>query len=386
MSRIMSAMHLVTYPVSVAVPQVLGLIVLSAVEFGQFSLMYLSYAFAVSLLLSVVSEPYARADQFLRDKVASVYQSVAGAISLLAASVTLACGVLVGVGWVNVVLAMAAVYCASSWTSSRYQLVHLGVATKVFMVELAGISSVITVVGLVAIVDELTLSTVLLCWLLHNAVCILGTRSLAVPSFSRLIWWVRQLKHHVRPLLAESLIQDLGAIGVPFILAPFLGSASFGRYRAISNIAFPVRLGMSAARPMLARKSIGRLLSPKWILAAVGAFSILGLTAGAVLEWLPHLVSFGGVVLELDRYAVACGLFVFSNGLNFYFYFVSRVHASGAELFRHRLAQTVLVIAGPLGGLAADGESGAVWGFVTAALLSVPIWYSCARRSQPRKA
>lgn len=384
MSRATSRMHLVTYPVSVALPQLLGLIALSAIEFGHFSLVYLSYAFAVSILLSVVSEPYARAAEELRVEVAASYQAVAGAVSMLATIVTLACSIAAGIGWVNTTLALVAVFFASVWTSIRYRLVHIGAAQRVFMVEAVGITGVIVFVAIVAVLGNLALWTVLFVWLLHNVVCLVGTGSFAAPSIRRLVWWIGRLRQHIRPLLSESIIQDAGAIGVPFLIAPFLGPAAFGRYRAISNIAFPVRLSMSAVRPMLARKPIECLLSTRWVLAATAVFSLSGLAAGTILAVLPRHVDFGGVVLELDRYAIACGLFVLSNGLNFYFYFVCRIYASGAELFRHRMAQTVLVIVAPVGGLVFKGEEGAVWGFVCAALLSVPVWYRCARRAGPR--
>ena len=48
---------------------------------------------------------------------------------------------------------------------------------------------------------------------------------------------LRKRRRDIAPLTLDSLVQDISSIGAPYAIAPILGLANFGIYRAISNVA-----------------------------------------------------------------------------------------------------------------------------------------------------
>jgi O-antigen/teichoic acid export membrane protein len=373
------ALSSVTGAVSSALVPIVALLLLAPTEYGLFSVPYLIYAFGVSLQYSVVSEAWARLRARTPDAV--TWRSYTGALSMLAAVMALAGGVvflLIARQPVAAALMCGAVLSAVYQSGIRYYRVATGAIRRVMLSDLAGI--VAFVIGILAFSGLHDLGWIAGAWLLQAvaAVLVLG---LPIPARGAgLITWTRTHHRVIRPLLLDSLLMDAGAIGTPFLLAGLMSPRSFGIYRAVSNVAMPVRLLVDPLRPMIGRMQVRRLFAMTTTALLITAGALLSAACYLVLVFIVPLFADLGTLTALVPYALPASLFVAGSLWGTVYYIVCRTRATHRRIMIGRIAQTVLVIILPIAGFAAWGLVGAIWGFSLSSLISSAVWATLACR------
>lgn len=349
-------------------PQLAALFLLQAGAFGQFSLVYLLFGLSSSVQLSVVAEAHSR-DRHTGG--VSDVQDYLGAAWWVAAGGGLVSAVAAAAVWHSILLTVlmsVSVTLAAFRVSARFAEIDASEWATVVRAECAGICAF--ALGLTTMVWFSALPAIALSWAcagIASAVC--GTRPL-LQSPAVVPRWCRSHRSAIIALLRESAILDASSIGGPYLVAPALGWAHFGVYRAVSNVAAPVRLLLNPLRPRLARSRRDRRLLATASVLAVG----LGAAAASVLTGIEVLDLRIGVLRDLAPFAVATGLFVTASFLGHLYYIVARTQAAAGTLLRARLTQSGLALAMPVAGAWTSGLSGAIWGTVIATILGAIVW------------
>lgn len=361
---------------SLLAPQLVALFVLQAEEFGLFSLVYLVYALGCSVLLSVVCESSTRRSRRTGEEVAPK-RSYLGATAWVAVTLGIVAALLGSAVLDNVGMALAcgvAVAAAVYRVGARFLEVQTGAWFRATAADLTSIVVlVITYCGLVLVGEE-ALFSLIVAWAIAGLLAtVVGMRARPAGPWV-LVRWCRDHREDIPALLRESLVMDFSSIGAPFVIAPVLGAAQFGIYRAVSNVAAPVRLVLNPVRPRIAVMSQASALSRRVVLVVVGSAALLGGGASVVLWAIGETELRLGVLLSLAPYAVPSGLFVFLNFIGHYFYLVARTHADAGALWRGRLVQSGSAFLLPVVGALVGGLSWAMWMYVLSTALGAASW------------
>jgi hypothetical protein len=364
-------------------PQFAALVLLDSVEFGRFSLVYIVYAWALSLQLSIVCEPAARYLLVVRER-PSVRGYFATCVAVGSMLAVVAAGV-AGFMWHSLplaALAAVAVAAAALRGGARYWDVLNGGWSHALPADTA---LVLTFTGSLAAFlayDVSSATALLAAWTIGAGIAlVVGSRPRAFrPSDVRR--WLATHRRSIVPLVKESLVLDASSIGTPFLVAPFLSAGKFGLYRAVSNVAAPVRLVLEPLRP-LAIRAQGDVLRRRLFVGipVVGAF--LGVCASAALLWLGDQDVDLGVASSLAPYAWLVGAFTWGNFVSAGFYYLARVHASASQLWRGRLIQSGTAVVMPVAGVLAAGLEGAMVGYVAATVVGSVVW-AAFWRTEPK--
>lgn len=357
--------------------QVLGLITLAPTDFGLFSIVYLAGAFALSLALSLICEAATRSRQDVPTSWADFsgasteFALIFAAVSALVVSLTNS--PLTPYWWL---IALAIGGSAYRSTARFYAVENGDTRGSVLGDAIAAIVAVVlSVVTLTLHGGEL--SWVLGTWAASSVVAAVFSRWPALGRPGVLVRWTRQRWTAIAPLVRDSLIMDASSIGTPYALAPILGVGPFGVYRAVSNVAAPVRLLLNPIRPRIARLR----MSASTVGAVVAGGIVLGGLAAGVLLLLGETSWPLGTLRDLIPFAAPTAIFVMANMVGHTFYIVSRLRASRRDLLAARLVQTALGVVGPLVGALLGGLSGAIWAYALSTLLSSLFWLLIARRA-----
>jgi hypothetical protein len=355
-------------------PQLLALVTLDTRDFGKFSIVYLLFAWGASLQMSVVCEPVGREHRRGGSGVVDRdYRAVATYIALgaglLAAAVS---QVLWHEPSITVALGLAAA-AACFRVPARYASLLLGDWRSALAVDAA--ACVLLVFGGAAAIGLGVSAIEVVVWSWGAAMagaCSIGIRPvLRGPATVRR--WFRRRRRDITPLTLDSLVQDVSSIGAPYVIAPILGLADFGIYRAISNVAAPVRLLIEPLRPSWARvhpvELRHQLVRASLTLAVpAGVVTALALMALHLLPWSL------GVLDDLRPWAVEAGAFVTLSLIALMFYAAARLQLGGQALWRGRIVQSSTAIVLPIGGALLGGLTGAIWGYVAATALGAIVW------------
>ena len=361
--------------------QVLALVSLPAAGFGVFSIQYLMFALAGSISLSVICEPWLRS--VIHDGETSSWRDYSSMLVYLAGAAglaTLAVSLLVPSARPVALSGAVAVFASTYRSGTRYHEVRGQNWNRILASDVSGIATTIAMWGSLSFAGAGELQAMSSAWAAGAIVTALISPVPRVNRINRIGDWLTKHKKHVRPLLRDSLLMDLGAIGTPFLIAPLLGIANFGVYRAVSNVAAPVRLVLNPLRPTLASISLTRHSSRKVVVGVVATSAIFGLGAYCALILIGTLQFDLGALTALVPFAAPTGLFVASNFLGHYYYVVARSHSAGPALLVGRLTQTVLSIASPIVGVLVWGLPGAIWGMAIATMFSAIVWNTLAVR------
>ncbi|TFC29351.1 hypothetical protein E3O25_05415 [Cryobacterium sp. TMT1-3] len=356
--------------------QVLGLVVLTPEEFGVFSIQYLVFAFGASVVLSVVCEPWVRTE--LYQKFRSTwrdYSSVLLHVSIATGVVTLAISIFVlHMGVISIAASMA-VFASIYRSGARYYQVRMNAWKSVVGADTLGLVITVFVWASLHLMGVEAFVALTVAWSLGAVatVCFPPWPRGQGPS-SVILWW-RRHREHIAPLFKDSILMDLGAIGTPLVVAPILGIASFGVYRAVSNAAAPVRLVLNPLRPTIAGMPLSNHQTFRKIWLTV-LISLLFGTAAYIFLLLLSLSPFElGTLSALTAYSIPVALFVASSFFGHYYYMIARVHISGRPIFAGRIVQTGLSVLAPLLGAALGGLSVAIWSFALATAISAVTWF-----------
>lgn len=357
--------------------QVLGLITLAPTDFGLFSIVYLAGAFALSLALSVICEAATRS----RVETPVPWRDFGGASTEFALLFAAVAGLAVAVTdsaltpyWWLVALAIGG---SAYRSAARFYAVEHGDTRGSFVGDAVGAVIALGLSAITLLLHSGELSWVLGTWAASSLAAAFFSTWPAPVRPGALLRWIRQRRTAIAPLLRDSLIMDASAIGTPYALAPILGVGPFGVYRAVSNVAAPVRLLLNPIRPRIARL---RMSAPTIGLVLAGGV-VFGALAAAALLLLGATPWPLGTLRDLVPFALPTALFVMANMVGHTFYIVSRLRASRRGLLTARMVQTALGVVGPLVGALLAGLSGAIWAYAVSTLLSSVCWLVVARRS-----
>ena len=357
-----------------ALTPITAVLLLPPTRYGLFSIVYLVFAFGISLQYSIVNEAWAR------NRAPSVsdaeWTAFSGALislsALVAIAATVIAFVLPGLRAAAFFLALS-VFFALNRNGSRYHSVAVGVWRRVVISDSAGIAAF--AVALVVLDDLPGIQRVAASWF---ASALVAFAVLKLPRFARgagPVTWARRHAGAIRTLLADSLLMDFGAIGTPFILAGFLGAAPFGTYRAVSNAALPVRLLVDPVRPILGAMHARVLFSRGGLLAVGGVAAFLTGASFTLLEYVIPRIGFSiGTLSSLVPFAAPAAAFVTGSFLGTVFYIACRTKATRRALLIGRAVQTGVVVVAPLLGFSLGGLNGAIWGFAISSLAAAASW------------
>lgn len=364
-----------TNAASILAIQLFALVTLVPTDFGSFSIQYLLFAFAASLSLSLISEAWIRADLRGGGRAGwDEYSSATVYFALAAGGVTLVASLLVDELRPVAALGAVAVAAATYRGAARYYSVRMREPRGVFVGDLAGLLVAVALWVPLFASGNRALWMMTLVWAAASLLSAALSKPPRMLPPSTLRVWRRNHASEIRPLLRDSLLMDAGAIGTPYLLAPVLGLNDFGIYRAISNVAAPVRLVLNPLRPQLASAPLASQRSWRRIFA-VGAIS-LGFGGGAYFA-LIMVGSFGlklGSLTDIVTFAVPAAIFVAASFLGQYYMIVARGRLEERRLLAGRLFQTVIVIIFPVAGVLTAGLPGAIWGYASATAIWALMW------------
>lgn len=356
-------------------PQLAALFILSAEQFGAFSMGYLVFALASSVSLSVISEAYVRSEREMKSGSMPLgYGAISSWLGLLFGTFS---GILFGIidnslvaGWAG----FFAIYFASRRVPVRYLEIRIGGWRRLLAAE--SLALTLFVASLVVITQVFNpLNSLLMAWsILGFSQWALGTvRTIGTPS--QALDWVKRYRTTIVPLLKDSSILDLSSIGAPYLIAPLLGTVGFGLYRAISNFSAPIRLIINLVRPQIVNKP-ATLVFSKRMISAVAVISIVFGTIASLIMYVVNRYPIGVEVLdEVSRFALQIGIFVASATLGHYLYINARIHASNRALLKGRIFQSTFAFFLPLIGALSGSLDGAIWMFALATFIGSVCWY-----------
>ncbi|GAA3735453.1 hypothetical protein GCM10022239_09380 [Leifsonia bigeumensis] len=367
-----------------ALTPLVALLLLKPADYGLFSIVYLIYAFGISLQYSVISEAWARA-RLVGSRTAtwSEYSTSLLGLGFLVGLASLITALLIPSLLPTSAFLGAASLLAVYQNGSRYYRVAEETYQRVIASDLAGLA--LFAAGFLATSGLSPLQRVSIAWSMGAlaAVVVLGLPY--VRRASGLHLWVRSHRSAIGPLLTDSLLMDAGAIGTPFLLAGLLGPARFGVYRAVSNVALPVRLLVEPMRPAIGRSGRSVLFSAKGLLTVGGAALGMSLAAYFALVWVVPALPFPvGTLAALVPYSAAAAVFVAGNVLGSVYYILCRTNSTHGQILTGRFLQTGLVIVFPIVGFLIQGLAGAIWGFSVSAGISAIAWMVIAFVSRQR--
>ncbi len=362
-------------------PQLVALTTLAPRDFGKFSIVYLLFAWGASLQMSVVCEPVGRDRRRGHDGGANHdYRAVGTYIAVGAGALA---GIAAQLLWQEPGLTAAmslAAAAACFRVPARYAALLDGDWRAALIVDAA--ACVLLVVGGAGalVLDLGSIDVVVWSWgaAMVGACCFGLSPVLRGPAV--LPRWLRRRRRDIAPLTLDSLIQDISSIGAPYVIAPILGLANFGLYRAISNVAAPVRLLIEPLRPSWARVD-ALVLRHKLVRASALIAVPAGVAATAALEAIRFLPWQLGVLDDLRPWSVAAGAFVTFSLISLMFYAAARLQLGGRALWRGRVVQSSTAIVLPIGGALAGGLAGAIWSYVAATALGAIVWAVLTRPS-----
>lgn len=374
LKRLMQIVVMVIISCNNLAPQLVALLLLSPLDFGLFSLGYLTFSLAVSVALSSISEAYARAEGECQSELEPEnYSAISTWLSVFFGLVAGSVFLILSGSFLTALLSSISVGSASRRSPIRYLELRSKSWRRLLFVESIALVTFIAGLGVTFARLQL-LDAVLFAWASAGvAQWVLG--SMRSPgSLRAAIRWVREHKREIRPLLGESLILDVSAIGTPYMLAPILGTMSFGIYRAVSNFNAPLRIVLNFLRPHLAKTSLERALSPSLLLRFGGLSFAWGVVFASTLAYVERNDSGIAMLDALSPYWLPTGIYMMFEATLQYFYIVARTKVVPKGIWLGRLCQSFVAIVLPITGALLADLVGAIWGAALAAILGSLVW------------
>lgn len=355
--------------------QIAALFMLEPRDFGVFSLAYLAFALTSSVAMSTISEAWLRREA--GSSTAGSWRDYAGAsmyLSLASGAVALVIFLLVGPLRDVAVVGALAVAASTYRVSARYYVVKTGGPRAGIPGDVIGtVALAVALVGWLLTVGS-GLVSIMVAWAVGALASALGTRVPPIQGPAVLVRWVSEHRREVRALLGDSVITNITAIGTPIVLAPILGITRFGIYRALGNVAAPVRLLVLPLAPVIASRPVQSHFGLRWGSMYIGLSLGLGLGAATVLFGIQAADFNVGVLGALSEFWLPAGVFVSANFFGHLTSIIARAHLLTRELIRGRIVQMVFGVSLPIAGAVLFGLSGALWGLAMSATLSSCWW------------
>ena len=357
-------------------PTLLAVVVLNVADFGTFSYASITYAWGVSLSLSVSLEVLT-GERWLQNvrTIRKICVMVGLGVAIVAAAVLS----LLDLSWQTHLLAAVAPFAASQAYCARYVALRQSAGRRLVIGDLTAWSVTATAIVILSLRSSWDIDRVLAVWILLS-VCLAGSHrwTCVPPGSTTVALWFTHHRRRLGALLADSTLMDIGSLGAPLLLGVVTTRSDFASYRSIQVLVGPLNTVLAGARGvMAARKPTVRALG---ILTTAGlAATVVVATAIALL--LPLAGSVSPPLAGLGGYEVLVGIVVAGRLLSVPAYFVVRLHGGGRRLLTGRLVDAVMMIAGPVGGAAWGGLGPALGGAVIASVISIVVWSGFAWRS-----
>jgi hypothetical protein len=360
--------------------QLFALTALSAADYGRFALGYLLLGLGFSASFSFVLDVWVRSRHTLDwDRYAPAMFWFALVFGLVSFSVLL----VVGGAVPQAAVFGAAIATAVYRNGARFYDAYFERWRFVVIADAGALLMLLVSFGVLLAIAA-PYDALLVSWLLSNATASALSRAAPLRPPTRLVQWVRQHWREIRGLWAETALQDVSNLGTPLLLFPLMTPADFGVYRSVSSAAIPARLAVFPLRANLSR------FSREWYASwrAPAALAVTGLFFGILVLGILLLVRPLGVFPDsvlpaLSDFAVPAAVFTFGVPLSFAYYVAARAYATARQLRWARMFETLVMVAGPLGGLLVAGLPGAIWAFAIGSVVGALGWMTVIRWRQP---
>lgn len=381
-SRQFVMLHLILFSIANLGLPILAMLVLQPAQYGAFSLVYLAGALANTLQLSTVSEVWVRAgtdtnaeNSWNRFSNATILVGVAGgavaAVVALISTETRPYWPLLFVAVFAQVYANGSSFRALRLFDWRYVLPSGALGSAAVLASAVALFALPTV-GLLE---------VLLSWVLVKVAMLLGARPPRRLDVRESFAWLRTNKKDITTLVSDGAIANLSNLGPPYMVAPILGLAHFGTYRALENLSAPMRTVISSLRPALTRLPLRRLGSVR-LAVQVGLGSLLiGVIAFLALRGLEYTGLDLGTLNSLYPYAPLVALYMTAITLWNLYPLLARQVAASRHVITLRASLSVVAVLGPVGGALGWGLPGALWGQIMHVWIAALAWWILVNRS-----
>ncbi|SJN28555.1 hypothetical protein FM125_07185 [Micrococcus lylae] len=381
-SRQFVMLHLILFSIANLGLPILAMLVLQPAQYGAFSLVYLAGALANTLQLSTVSEVWVRAgtdtnaeNSWNRFSNATILVGVAGgavaAVVALTSTETRPYWPLLFVAVFAQVYANGSSFRALRLFDWRYVLPSGALGSAAVLASAVALFALPTV-GLLE---------VLLSWVLVKVAMLLGARPPRRIGVRESFAWLRTNKKDITTLVSDGAIANLSNLGPPYMVAPILGLAHFGTYRALENLSAPMRTVISSLRPALTRLPLRRLGSVR-LAVQVGLGSLLiGVIAFLALRGLEYTGLDLGTLNSLYPYAPLVALYMTAITLWNLYPLLARQVAASRHVITLRASLSVVAVLGPVGGALGWGLPGALWGQIIHVWIAALAWWILVNRS-----
>lgn len=381
-SRQFVMLHLIQFSIANLGLPILAMLVLQPTQYGAFSLVYLAGALANTLQLSTVSEVWVRAgadtsaeNSWNRFSNATILVGVAG--GTVAAMVALISTETRPYWPLLFVAVFAQVYA----NGSSFRALRLFDWRYVLPSGALGSAAVLASAVVLFALPAVGLLEVLLSWVLVKVAMLLGARPPRRIGVRESFAWLRTNKKDITTLVSDGAIANLSNLGPPYMVAPILGLAHFGTYRALENLSAPMRTVISSLRPALTRLPLRRLGSVR-LAMQVGLGSLLiGVVAFLALRGLECTGLDLGTLNRLYPYAPLVALYMTAITLWNLYPLLARQVAASRHVITLRASLSVVAILGPVGGALGWGLPGALWGQIIHIWIAALAWWILVNRS-----
>lgn len=366
--------------------QVVALLALDPASFGIFSVTYLGFALSSSLAMSLISEAWLRrhSEEGVWGKWRE-YGAVTLYLCLFAGLAGLLVFLLVPILRDVALLGAISVAASTYRASARYFVVSTRGAIAGVPGDVAGIAVFFAGFVMSSLYLNSNLHAVMVAWMSGSIATVLaaGRPSFAGPSV--LIHWVHRYGRQMRALTGDSLLSNISAIGTPILIAPLLGIASFGLYRALGSIAAPMRLLIVPLAPQIARQPLASHFTIRRSLVYLGLSGSFGIGAATILLVIQFAEIELGVIGPLSAYWPAAAIFIAANFFGHLTSIIARAWVPTKRLLVYRGWHAALGFVFPLCGAIFWGLTGAIWGLTASIVVASTFWivalYSVSRRS-----
>lgn len=375
-------LHLILFSIANLGLPILAMLVLQPAQYGAFSLVYLAGAFANTLQLSTVSEVWVRSgadthpeNSWNRYSNATVLVGVAGGI---VAAVVALVSTETRPYWP---LLFVAVFAQVYANGSSFRALRLFDWRYVLPSSALGSAAVLASAVVLFALPTAGLLEVLLSWAIVKVAMLLGARPPRRIDVRESFAWLRTNKKDITTLVSDGAIANLSNLGPPYMVAPILGLAHFGTYRALENLSAPMRTVISSLRPALTRLPLRRLGSVR-LATQVGLGSLLiGVIAFLALRGLEYTGLDLGTLNSLYSYAPLVALYMTAITLWNLYPLLARQVAASRHVITLRASLSVVAILGPVGGAVGWGLPGALWGQIIHIWVAALAWWILVNRS-----
>lgn len=381
-SRQFVMLHLILFSIANLGLPILAMLVLQPTQYGAFSLVYLAGALANTLQLSTVSEVWVRAgadtnaeNSWNRFSNATILVGVAGgAVAAVVALISTETRPY----WP---LLFVAVFAQVYANGSSFRALRLFDWRYVLPSGALGSAAVLASAVVLFALPTVGLLEVLLSWVLVKVAMLLGARPPRRIGVRESFAWLRTNKKDITTLVSDGAIANLSNLGPPYMVAPILGLAHFGTYRALENLSAPMRTVISSLRPALTRLPLRRLGSVR-LAVQVGLGSLLiGVIAFLALRGLEYTGLDLGTLNSLYPYAPLVALYMTAITLWNLYPLLARQVAASRHVITLRASLSVVAILGPVGGALGWGLPGALWGQIIHIWIAALAWWILVNRS-----